>query len=488
VRGLRARGAFAIGYLFGLAMLGIAINWIHVLGLWVALALIAFESVFFGVLGVSLLLTARLRIWPLAAACCWMLVEFCYARIPFGGFGWTRIAYAAVDTPLAGFLPYIGVSGLSFLVALLPQLLLWAVLATGQTRRRLIAVAVAATLPAAGFALGLVPAAAEANGSVNVGIVQGNVPGRGLEALGRMRSVTNNHLSETLNLMTRARLRQTAMPDFILWPENSTDIDPTLDPITRITVQSAAEIAGRPIFVGAVMEGPGVDERQTSGLWWDPDRGIVARYDKRNLVPFGEWIPFRNELLPLLPVLQQVGAQSIPGTEPGVLNVPLGDRRLKVGDVMCFELAYDQTVYQVVRGGAQVLMVQSNNATYGGTGQIEQQFAITRARAMEARREIAVATTDSVSGFIDGSGRVLVKTREFTAASAVVTMPLRTAITPAILLAPWLDRVLAAAGLLCCLVAAALPWWRLARRPNAGSAEPADQQQTELTTTADHAN
>ena len=75
--------------------------------------------------------------------------------------------------------------------------------------------------------------------------------------------------------------------------------------------------------------------------------------------------------------------------------------------MICFELAYDQTVYDAVRGGAQVLMVQSNNATYGGTGQIEQQFAITRARAMEARREIAVATTNSVSGFIDRDGRVV---------------------------------------------------------------------------------
>ena len=56
------------------------------------------------------------------------------------------------------------------------------------------------------------------------------------------------------------------------------------------------------------------------------------------------------------------------------------------------------------------MVVQSNNATYGGTGQIEQQFAITRARAMEARREVAVATTNSVSGFIDRDGRVVQRT------------------------------------------------------------------------------
>jgi apolipoprotein N-acyltransferase len=73
---------------------------------------------------------------------------------------------------------------------------------------------------------------------------------------------------------------------------------------------------------------------------------------------------------------------------------------------------------------------------------------------MEARREIAVATTNSVSGLIVVRGRVVLKTHEFTAASAVVTMPIRTAITPAVVLAPWIDRALAATGLLCCLLAA----------------------------------
>jgi apolipoprotein N-acyltransferase len=122
--------------------------------------------------------------------------------------------------------------------------------------------------------------------------------------------------------------------------------------------------------------------------------------------------------------------------------------------VICFELAYDKTVYDVVRGGAQVIMVQSNNATYGGTGQIEQQFAITRARAMEARREIAVATTNSVSGFIDRDGQVVQRTSEFTAAGMVVQMPLRSALTPAIRIAPWFERGLALVAALGCLAAA----------------------------------
>jgi apolipoprotein N-acyltransferase len=463
IRGTRPLPAAGLGYLFGLAMLTVAVSWVHVLGTWVAAALIVFMSLFFGLLGLMVNRVERLRWWPLAIACSWVLIEYAYSRVPFGGFAWTRIAYAAVDTPLAGFFPIIGVVGVSFVVALIGQLIAWAVLALRQTspdgrRRRgrvLVAVASVVVLGLLGSALRLyqVEPAATAAGSVRVGIVQGNIPGRGIEAMGRARSVTHNHLSETIDLMTKVRLGQQPEPDFLLWPENSTDIDPTLDPLTQQTVQAAAEVAGRPILVGAVMQGPGADERQTAALWWDPDRGVLAHYEKQNLVPFGEWIPFRDQLLPLIPLLQQVGAQSVPGTRPGVLDVSASGRPLKVGDAICFELAYDQTIYRALRGGAQVMMVQSNNATYGGTGQIEQQFAITRARAMESRREIAVATTNSVSGFITRDGGVAIRTQEFTAQSMVVEMPLRSALTPAILLAPWLERGLALVAVLACLAA-----------------------------------
>jgi apolipoprotein N-acyltransferase len=463
VRGMGTLPAFGLGYLFGLTMLTAAVSWVHVLGTWVAALLIIFLSLFFGLLGLALTLVGRLSWWPVAAACCWVLVEYVYSRVPFGGFGWPRIAYTAVDTPVAGFFPIIGVAGVSFVVALIGQLIAWALLAlrtatSGWLTRRtrvLIASVMVISLVMLGSALQLyqVEPAATSAGSVKVGIVQGNIPGRGIEAMGRARSVTNNHLSETIHLMTKVRLGEEPEPDFLLWPENSTDIDPTTDPITRQTVQAAAEVAGRPILVGAVMQGPGFDERQTAALWWDPDRGILARYDKQNLVPFGEWIPFRAQLLPMIPLLERVGAQSIPGSRPGVLDVTAAGRPIKIGDVICFELAYDNTIYRALIGGAQVMMVQSNNATYGGTGQIEQQFAITRARAMESRREIAVATTNSVSGFITRDGAVAIRTQEFTAQSMVVEMPLRNALTPAIRVAPWLERGLALVAVLACLVA-----------------------------------
>jgi apolipoprotein N-acyltransferase len=474
--GTRPRRAFLTGYVFGLAMLTVAIGWVRVIVGGGAVAylgvfgLVGFEALAFGLLGVAITLVGRLRFWPLMAAAAWTGVEYVYSRYPFGGFGWTRIAYTAVGTPFEGLFPMVGVAGVSFVVALLSQAVGWLVLTLIRSRParrdrrrigRLLVAPVAVWVVLLGAGVGLQhwnPDPADGIGqTAHVGIVQGNVPGKGIDALGRMRTVTANHVAQTEKLMGQVDQGKYPKPDFILWPENSTDIDPTKDPITGDQVETAATVAGKPIFVGAVMDGPGPDERQTSGLWWDPQKGIIARYDKRNLVPFGEWIPFRNQLLPHFPILQLVGPQSVPGTKPGAIKVPitLGGNtvhQVVVGDAICFELAYDDTIYDVVNSGAELFMVQSNNATYTGTGQVAQQFAITRARAMETRREIAVATTNGVSGFIGRDGQVEWQTKERTATSNVVTMPLRTEITPAVRIAPWLDRGLAAGALVCCVV------------------------------------
>lgn len=443
----RLLGWAAPGYLFGLAFLAVTVNWLKAVHPAAAVAVIGFEAGWFATIGVGIRLVGRLRWWPLWAAGCWAMVEYAYSRFPFGGFGWVRLGFTMVDAPLAGYLPFVGLAGVSFLTALAGQILAYLV-EPGPAPRRIATGAIALAVLLAGFA-GFAYQPAADGPSVTVGFVQGNVDGVGIEALGRERSVTNNHLSETIALLAKAQTGQVPQPDFILWPENSTDIDPTRDQITAEVVDAAARLAGRPIFVGAVMRGPGPGQRQTSGLWWQPGGHVEARYDKRNLVPFGEFIPFRDQLLPLIPLLARVGAQSVPGTTPGALRVRLADGRpLVVGDVICFELAYDQTVYSAITGGAQVVTVQSNNATYRGSAQVAQQFAITRVRAMETRREIIVATTNSLSGFVEPDGSVRMRTSEGTSASGAYPMPLRSAVTPAVRLAAGLDLALALMGLL----------------------------------------
>ena len=458
------RSAFGVGFVYGLGLLGVSISWIHVLGSWIAVLLIAFEALFFGLLGLTLHLTSALRWWPLAAALCWSLIEFLYARVPFGGFGWVRLAFAAVDTPLAGFLPLIGVAGVSFWWRSSLKASAYAVVlcspigtirppAVGWSRRRRHRRAgPAGRRPA----VRPVEQLGDRRLPCEVGIVQGNVPGRGIEALGRMRSVTNNHLGETINLTVKARLGLAPMPDFILWPENSTDIDPTPRPGHR-SYRPGRGRGRRPPDPGRRGDG-GPGSRRAA------DRRPVVGSGGRRPGPLRQAEPGAVRGVDPVP-RPAAAADPDPGGgrcpvggrhQPGVLTVPVGGRTIegRRHHLLRAGLRLDDLLH--LTNGAQVLVVQSNNATYGGTGQIEQQFAITRARAMESRREIAVATTNSVSGYIDRDGRVVGRTTEFTAASLVVGMPLRSGLTPAVMLAPWLDRALAVGGLVAVLGLGAL--------------------------------
>ncbi len=471
--GHQLRQSFGTGYLFGVAFLAVTVGWTYVIAVPVAVLLVVVWALWFAGVGLVTALVTRLPWWPLWVAGEWVLMEYLYSRVPWGGFGWTRLAFTQADSPLAGLFPYVATTGVSFLVALLGAALAWAWRSARTTtgRDRLLAFAVVGTayvLAVGGAvvarAVTIVPPVGD---TVTVGMVQGNVDGVGLEAFGRARSVTNNHLSETVTLMAKARAGKLPVPDFVLWPENSTDIDPVLDTETRQVVSTAVAVANVPILVGAVTDGPGPYERQTTAMWWDPSTGPGAVYHKRDLVPFGEWIPLRQQLLPLIPMLKLVGAQSVPGNGPGVLPVDVPHHgTIRIGVLICFELAYDQTVREMISGdaatggGAQLVTVQSNNATYAGTGQISQQWAITRIRAMETQREILVATTNALSGYIAPDGSVSYETRQRTPASTSVVMPVRNGLTPAMRYGAVLELVLVAIAV-AALVAAA--WVRRPR-------------------------
>lgn len=159
-------------------------------------------------------------------------------------------------------------------------------------------------------------------------------------------------------------------------------------------------------------------------------------------MPFGEWIPFRDVLLPLIPMLEMTGRQSVPGTTPGVLDAPVARYpSLKVGTIVCFELAYDDTVYDTVRAGGNVIVSQSNENTYANTFQIPQQQAMNRIRAKELGREVVVGTLNSISGHVTARGTFVEPTAEFEGAERLVTVPLRYRLTSAVTVGPLLSRI-----------------------------------------------
>jgi apolipoprotein N-acyltransferase len=175
---------------------------------------------------------------------------------------------------------------------------------------------------------------------------------------------------------------------------------------------------------------------RNQGIVWQPGAGPGQSYSKTKPVPFGEYIPHRAQLARLFERLDQIPRDMVPGTEPGVLD--LGGTT--VGDVICFEVAYDAVVHDVVEGGAELLVVQTNNATYMGTGQIEQQFAIARLRALETGRYVVVVATNGVSGILAPDGSVVERAPTRETAVLEADVPLRTGLTPAVRLSGWLER------------------------------------------------
>ncbi|MFI5695016.1 apolipoprotein N-acyltransferase [Kribbella sp. NPDC051586] len=441
LNGISMKAGFLVGAGFGITYYAVLVPWLSVIGGDAAIALAVLEGLFYAVFGLFATQVLKLKLWMVWIPALWVATEFATASVPFGGFPWGRLAWAFSDASLGKLAAYVGIPGLSFVVAFV-GVLVYAVLRRASGLR-LRAVALVAGL-AIVFGSALIHLSIQGDGkTVKAAMVQGNVPGKGLEFLGRARTVTKNHMNATLDLEKRVQAGTEMKPDVVIWPENSTDIDPYKDDETRADIEDAVRAVGVPILVGAVTEGPGPNERQTTGIVWDPVTGPGQRYAKRHPVPFGEYIPFRNQLLPYIKRLEMIGAQTVPGVGPGVMPI----NGVTYGDVICFELAYDNVIQDVVKGGAQVLIVQTNNATYGGTGQPEQQFAITRMRAIETGRTVLIASTSGISGVIRPDGTVEHKSGQFVSDVYVATVPVRDGHTLATTLGSWPEWILTGLGL-----------------------------------------
>ncbi|MGW4458236.1 apolipoprotein N-acyltransferase [Streptomyces albidoflavus] len=434
LRGRGFKAGLGLGALFGLGFLLPLLVWTGVEvgpGPWLALAVA--EAFFVALVGGFTALVTRLPGWPLWAAALWTAGEAARARVPFGGFPWGKVAFGQAE---GIFLPLAAVGGtpvLGFAVALcgfgLGELArqLYLRRRTGSLRRAATAGAVAALLlPLAGAlaARPLVSDRAE-NGTATVAVVQGNVPRMGLDFNAQRRAVLDYHARETARLAERVAKGEVAQPDFVLWPENSSDIDPFTNDDARSVIEQAATTVKAPISVGGVVLAEN-GKLYNQQILWDPDKGPVDTYDKRIIQPFGEYIPLRS----LISVFSQgyvdmVRTDFSRGTDPGVFDLA-GSR---VGIATCYEAAFDGAVRETVAVGAQMLSVPSNNATFGFSEMTYQQLAMSRVRAVEHSRAVAVPVTSGVSAVIRPDGELVQRTGMFEPASLVAEVPLRSSQT-----------------------------------------------------------
>ena len=239
--------------------------------------------------------------------------------------------------------------------------------------------------------------------TVPVAAIQGNVPrARNLPQLLNDSEVTQNHVAATLKLAAEVKAGRLPAPGVVIWPENSTDLDPRQNLDIYNELATAAAALGHPILVGEVLQNP----QRNVGQLWVPGRGPTTFYVKRELVPFGEYIPFRGIISSFssLPSLQPV--DFTPGHQAVVFDVG----KIRLGDVICYEVAFDNLVRSEVTAGANLLSVQSNDADFeidGQLGETEQQTAMARIRAIESDRAVVYASTTGESTIIAPDGTLI---------------------------------------------------------------------------------
>jgi apolipoprotein N-acyltransferase len=464
VHGRPLRSGALLGLLAGLVFWHVHIFWMRVVGVEAWLALSLFMTLWFVVLGVALAAVSRLPWWPLWSALVWVAIEVLRGAYPMSGFTWGRLAFATIDTPYAGWLPWVGATGVSLLVALTAAALAWAALRLRESAQRRDAVVAGGVLVGTAAAVvlpGLVAWSGEDAGTARVAVVQGDVPGNGDDLLAYNREVTRSHLELTRDLSADVDAGRAERPDLVVWPENSTAVDPFRDSEIRPALRRTAAALGVPILVGAVVDGPEDGEVLNQGIVYDPAHGAGDRYTKRHPVPFGEYIPYREKLGidRNFSQLSQVPRDMLSGTRTSPLRI--GDTL--VADAICFDVSYDDAIGDQVRGGAELLTVQTSNAFFIHTYQIEQQFAISRLRALETGRPVVIASVNGRSGVIAPDGSVQAAIEPRTRAVLSQEVPLVRGTPPAMVVGPWLGRA-AVLVALAAVVASLLPY-RRRRRP-----------------------
>jgi apolipoprotein N-acyltransferase len=232
-------------------------------------------------------------------------------------------------------------------------------------------------------------------------------------------------------------------PDLVIWPENSSDIDPLRNADAAAQIDRATRAIQAPILVGAVLSNPDGLTTSNSALVWQAGIGPVERNDKRRVQPFGEYLPMRS-FFRLFSAYADRAGYFVPGPGPGAVDMA----GVRVGVTICWEIAFDDLVADSVDAGAQVLAVPSNNATFGLSEMTYQQLAMSRVRAVEHDRPVIIATTSGVSATITRDGAVTSSSRQFTPDVLVDRTELRDTTTLATRLREVPEWVLAALGVI----------------------------------------
>jgi apolipoprotein N-acyltransferase len=412
---VRPRTAAAVGYLAGLTFFGLHLLWIAQFLSWTGPvawlawgALSGVEAAFFAAFFALVPATRPLGAWRLLVLpAAWAVLELVRAYHPLGGFPWGLLATSQHDAgpllPLARVVGGFGLAAVIVAVNLAVALwlrALWAATRDGARGRRTVAALVGLPLLVAGL-LGArlaVPAAPAPSGRpLDVVVVQAGLRGgHGLAQGQTTEQVFANHVRRTEALAGAPG----GPPDLVVWGEGAADADPLVNPDRLAAVARAGRAAGAPILLGATTQ---VDatHRATEGLLVTPEGRLADRYQKRRLVPFGEFVPFGGVLGRLIPATREgVPYDKVPGRR----LAPMPVDGVPVGPLICWESAYPSDARQLTGDGARLLLIMTNNASFGTGAGPRQHLAAGQLRAVESGRTIVQAAVTGISAVIEPTG------------------------------------------------------------------------------------
>ncbi len=435
---------FGLGYLSGVVYWFGLCNWIQwtlqqhagvsAATAWFLFALFCLAKALQTGLFAALAGTLPQRFWaPPALAALWVALEYTHS---WTGFEWLNLGNAASDMSfLLRLAPFTGVWGLSFVFALMSAVIAAIVL----RRQRLASLWLLLLLGI--YLLPEIPPAQR--GAQSAVVVQPNMDDETLWTP----SLLQRTEDEMQGLSLSPVLGRNRAPDLIVWPEDPVPFY-TNDPAFVAFVASVAKTAGAYVLTGAIGRAPD-NAPLNSALLVSPGGAVVTRYDKVNLVPFGEFVPW-----PFGMVTQKVSTEAgdfEPGHTVVISPLVLQGATHRIGTFICYESVFPNYIRRFTAAGAEALFNLSNDSWFGRSQARYQHLRIVRMRAAENRRWIVRATNNGISAAIDPAGRLIETLPEYREAAARMPFGYRSDLTLYTRFGDWFVALCAVFFLACSL-------------------------------------
>ena len=408
IRTATPRQAALLGWCYGLGMFGAGVWWIqvsvHQFGVpyyWFSVSVTAlfvagmacYPALFAWLL---IRLPARNESWRLLGLgpFLWVAIEWVRATL-FTGFPWLSFGYSQIDSSLAGYAPLLGIYGCSFIVAFIAACLAWAVVAA--LRQRIALVLVVGALFGLGAGLTRMDWTEALARPLEVALIQGAVP----QAIKWADEVREPSLK-----LYRSLSAPHWDADIVIWPETAIPAFPFEVPEVIESLRKHASETETDLLVGMLRGEP------WNGIYYNAITNLgrtAGHYDKRHLVPFGEFFPFKKLMRGLSLLLSIPMSDFTPG---GAERSTLRVAGFSAGVSICYEIAFPRAIADALPQAAFLINI-SNDAWFGDTIAPHQHLEIARMRALETGRYLLRGTNSGITAVIDHRGQIVQQSRPF---------------------------------------------------------------------------